>query len=291
MHSGGGYDVGYVFRHPIFLVTFIIAIPSWIIAFAGQCAAEAKYSSSNSHAPVAGTLWFTIWLELAIIVGLFLCLASDGIAFYRFQLSIFLAIATALAIFGVQFLFQSPGSFIATGVGWLLLTIVNLIWLLYLTSEQDTFIYSLLNSGGNGGLSGNRRIGGPVRRDSTAGYGGGEMGMGGSIGGMGRGISSNNMNGGGYAPAATEGTPQKASAVIRDNYNAGTHVTGQEDVATFKQRAKALYAYSASPDDPNEVSFMKGEVLEVLDGSGKWYQVRTSSGATGIAPSNYLVML
>ncbi|WVN90518.1 uncharacterized protein L203_105754 [Cryptococcus depauperatus CBS 7841] len=255
MHSGGGYDVGYVFRHPIFLVTFIIAIPSWIIAFAGQCAAEAKYSSSNSHAPVAGTLWFTIWLEL-------LCLASDGIAFYRFQLSIFLAIATALAIFGVQFLFQSPGSFIATGVGWLLLTIVNLIWLLYLTSEQDTFIYSLLNSGGNGGLSGNRRIGGPVRRDSTAGYGGGEMGMGGSIGGMGRGISSNNMNGGGYAPAATEGTPQKASAVIRDNYNAGTHVTGQEDVATFKQRA-----------------------------NGKWYQVRTSSGATGIAPSNYLVML
>ncbi|WVO18058.1 hypothetical protein L204_105756 [Cryptococcus depauperatus] len=227
MHSGGGYDVGYVFRHPIFLVTFIIAIPSWIIAFAGQCAAEAKYSSSNSHAPVAGTLWFTIWLELAII-----------------------------------FLFQSPGSFIATGVGWLLLTIVNLIWLLYLTSEQDTFIYSLLNSGGNGGLSGNRRIGGPVRRDSTAGYGGGEMGMGGSIGGMGRGISSNNMNGGGYAPAATEGTPQKASAVIRDNYNAGTHVTGQEDVATFKQRA-----------------------------NGKWYQVRTSSGATGIAPSNYLVML
>jgi hypothetical protein len=38
-----GFDVGYVIRHPVFLATFIIAIPAWIVAFAGQCATEAQY--------------------------------------------------------------------------------------------------------------------------------------------------------------------------------------------------------------------------------------------------------
>jgi SHO1 osmosensor len=78
------------------------------------------------------------------------------------------------------------------------------------------------------------------------------------------------------------------------------------DVAAPKQRAKANYAYTASPDDPNEVSFAKGEILEVMDTTGKWFQVRTSAGQAGvsrittkmfpadlsqIAPSNYLTLL
>nr|XP_031859083.1 high osmolarity signaling protein SHO1 [Kwoniella shandongensis]KAA5526155.1 high osmolarity signaling protein SHO1 [Kwoniella shandongensis] len=290
-----GFDTGYVFRHPVFLVTFIIAIPAWVIAFAGQCAAEAKLTSGNGHTPVAGTLWFTIWVELAVIIHLFLAIAADGLAVHRFQLSIVLAIATALGVFGVEFIFSTAGSLIAAGVGWLLLTMVNLVWVLYLTSEEDTFFYNLLNSGGNGGLSSNnRRIGGSMgRRDSaTTGFAGGEMGISGHSGGISRGISSNHINGGGYpvggyAPAATEGTPQKAPSV-RDNYNQQS--PGSED-GTYKHRARAMYAYSASPDDPNEVSFAKGDILEVMDNTGKWFQVRTPTGATGIAPSNYLTML
>lgn len=77
---------------------------------------------------------------------------------------------------------------------------------------------------------------------------------------------------------------------------------------------RALYAYTASPDDPNEVSFAKGEILDVVDASGKWWQVRTSSNHVGsefspeirigrkgmeltlvgveiVAPSNYLSLL
>lgn len=34
--------------------------------------------------------------------------------------------------------------------------------------------------------------------------------------------------------------------------------------------AKALYAYKASPDDPQELSFQKGEILRVSDDTGKW---------------------
>ena len=76
-----GFDAGNAFRHPVFLVTFIFAIPAWIIAFASQCAAEAKYSkpghtkrmelqqlmcagSGLGRTPVVGELWFAIWVQL-----------------------------------------------------------------------------------------------------------------------------------------------------------------------------------------------------------------------------------
>jgi SHO1 osmosensor len=54
-----------------------------------------------------------------------------------------------------------------------------------------------------------------------------------------------------------------------------------------------MYAYSASPDDPNEVSFAKGDMLDVIDGTGKWFQVRAPNGQTGVSPSrtSFLMML
>jgi len=95
---------------------------------------------------------------------------------------------------------------------------------------------------------------------------------------------------GGYSAApATETTPQKAPAVTE--YSPAASDDHQAQQSPYKHRAKAMYAYSASPDDPNEVSFAKGDILEVVDNTGKWYQVRTPSGQTGIAPSNYLTML
>jgi len=56
-------------------------------------------------------------------------------------------------------------------------------------------------------------------------------------------------------------------------------------------KAKALYAYTGSADDPNEISFAKGELLDILDKQGKWWQAKKSDGTVGIAPSNYLQLL
>ena len=57
------------------------------------------------------------------------------------------------------------------------------------------------------------------------------------------------------------------------------------------QRAEALYSYKASEDDPTEISFAKGDVLQIVDSSGKWWQAQRSNGELGIVPSNYLRLI
>lgn len=51
---------------------------------------------------------------------------------------------------------------------------------------------------------------------------------------------------------------------------------------------KSPFIDTANPDDPNELSFGKEEVLEILNKSGNWWQAKKQDGTVGIVPSNYV---
>ncbi|KAF8137859.1 hypothetical protein K438DRAFT_1881273 [Mycena galopus ATCC 62051] len=57
-------------------------------------------------------------------------------------------------------------------------------------------------------------------------------------------------------------------------------------------QAKALHEYTASEDDPNQISFRKGEILNIVDDkSNEWWLATKADGTIGFVPSNFLRLI
>ena len=113
---------------------------------------------------------------------------------------------------------------------------------------------------------------------------------GGPIGGDNRNASQPRFAGIGASnsPAHTPTAAAPGGAMGGEHHPTGHDVGAPTE---YPYRAKAIYSYEANPDDANEISFSKHEILEVSDVSGRWWQAKKETGETGIAPSNYLILL
>lgn len=309
-------------------MTLILAAIGWLVAFIGQAAA------SSHDASQLGRLWFGIFVQLFLVVGVMVTVASDSIGLVRLQISAWTVVALIFAVLGIDLgIYTSLPSYEAMAAGYFILTIVDVIWLFFFTAEEDSPAFNLFYSvGGGSGL----RTGGRAVRASSSRKASGMLGQQMRMAGGGSGGSSSKGNGqsyggaGGYhqaygqSPSTADvvsggGMPKadpirnvtggpgsdlgahsinhhglnsspKPSPVTATLDGHSTH-NGGEPMAGYGYKARALYAYQANADDPTEISFTKGEILDIVDNSGKWWQARKASGETGIVPSNYMQLL
>ena len=293
-----------------------------------------------------GSLWFAIFLQLFLILGVLYTLATDSISMHRFQISVFGAVAIVFAVEGVtQGVFSPIGAQNAMGAGWFILTLVDILWVLYFTSEEDSLSLHIFNMLGTGGLTPpsrrrrtrtqssmhNMQAGNGYQANYASGGGigshdGYDAKMGGSafgspnpagirsqnsfggslndnmtrsIGGTGAGSIHNQPGGGAGSIGGVDNGPSSPlmAGIGSGNSGAGSNIDGPQQPESYQYRAKALYACefppflhssisyilldTANPEDPNEISFTKGEILEIVDKQGKWWQAKKVDGTSG----------
>ncbi|KAJ7688881.1 hypothetical protein B0H17DRAFT_1202743 [Mycena rosella] len=294
--------------HNFFLVTTLLAIIAWFLTFTSQAIATAQFG----HASV-GALWFAIFLQGFLISGVICTIATDSIQTSRLQLAVFGAVAIVSSVQGVeQGVYSGRPALDAMGEDSLALHIFN-----------------RLGTGGLAPPSRRRRTRGQSVVSSAVGYTKGKTNY--SLGGGVSSVDlENEAKREGVARSATGGALARSgtgerSITSRKSLVSATHgdvelspppmpepptfsplavpvvrdlkagnlllSTSPDDDAEAPLRAKALHAYHGSPEDPNELSFAKGEILEIDDQEGKWWQAKKADGTLGIVPSNYLVVI
>lgn len=73
---------------------------------------------------------------------------------HRLQISVFGAVATVFSVDGTTAgIFSPNGAANAMGAGYLILSIVNILWVGYFTSEEDSLALHIFNMLGTGGLT------------------------------------------------------------------------------------------------------------------------------------------
>jgi len=289
---------------PFALATISIAMLAWFIAFVGSVIATAEHTD-----PVfPNYAWFAVAYMLCVIIGVFVVIASDTTQTYHVAVVGYLACGLVLTSSSVNStIYSSNGAKEATAAGHILLSMVNIVWIFYFGSTPSAVPRAYLDSfalnkdhqtssGGRGMANsyGNERpdtsvsSNVPPQMYTSAQLGGFETsspvaGFPGAAGADRNSSQPRFGNGAGLQSSNNLGT----NGALSSEPTAGEVVQPTE----YPYRAKAIYSYEANPDDANEISFSKHEILEVSDVSGRWWQAKKENGDTGIAPSNYLILL
>ncbi|EJT70956.1 osmosensor protein [Gaeumannomyces tritici R3-111a-1] len=298
-YGGGrrGMSLGNVIGDPFALATLSIAALAWIIAFISSVVAQIQ-----TVANFPTYTWWSVVFYAFLIPGIFVVVASDTIQTYHVALVGYLACGLVLTTSSVNGLvYSTNGAKEAAAAGFILLSMVTIVWIFYFGSAPsampraylDSFALSKESTSNRQTMNGGYGIGRPETSTSVQPP---QM------------YTSAQLNGF-ENPSPANGSAQRNSALGGPAFGVGAPGLGKSGTppgqggiggpapdeivppTEYPYRAKAIYSYEANPDDANEISFSKHEILEVSDVSGRWWQAKKETGETGIAPSNYLILL
>mmetsp|Transcript_1382 Transcript_1382/g.1643 ORF Transcript_1382/g.1643 Transcript_1382/m.1643 type:complete len:305 (+) Transcript_1382:2462-3376(+) len=292
---------------PFAISTVSFGLIAWIISIAGAGA------SNQSNFPHFS--WWGIMYQLVIMVVITVLYLYNTIELYKFTLVGLLSIAFVYTTNSTNNLIYKTGDsgMLCCAAGCILLSMLNLIWILYFgghpESPTNQFIdsFSLKTHSHNHGhlpSSDNKAVDGDIDDEveykryasshSNTQFQDNNLRQ--------SQLTTNNksVNTPYMSSSQLNGLENFSSSDVRQSrdltsnkrqtvYNDTNSVNDTSNV--FRYKAKALYSYDANPEDINEISFVKDEILEVDDIDGKWWQAKRSNGQVGICPSNYVKLM
>jgi len=262
------FDAGLIIGNPVYLATLGLAMCGWIIFMAGLAAAK-----------VEGVYWFFVVYMLFLILAVTAAIGTNSIRQYRFALLAYMTAAFVFLVGTVDGALRTNAllgiirispALQAASAGGLFLLMVLCVWMIIFGSEDDSAVITTIKSFG---------IEKSLYQNNT-------------------GLPPQHLQQQQQQPQQPQQLQQQQN-VPRGPGVMSSQPNTQENLSTvvvspnadYPYRAQALYEYQANPDDQNELSFAKGEILDIADNKGKWWQARKADGSIGIAPSNYLQLI
>ncbi|KAI1749323.1 hypothetical protein F4782DRAFT_533610 [Xylaria castorea] len=295
-HSRAGYgrkrmSMGNVIGDPFALATISIAALSWLISLVGSIIGQINSDPNDKINMFPKFVWWSIVFMFLLIPAVFVVVASDSIQTYHVALVGYMGAGLVLTSSSVNSLiYFSEGARQAAGAGFILLSMVNIIWIFYFGSAPSGVARAYIDSFALQKES-------TMSRQTMNAYGGRpetstsvqppQMYTSAQLNGFENPSPVGGLNGNGPRNSSPA-FPNPGLKPVQPPPQAEPEIAAPSE---YPYRAKAIYSYEANPEDANEISFSKHEILEVSDVSGRWWQARKESGETGIAPSNYLILL
>ncbi|KAJ2512630.1 Transmembrane osmosensor [Coemansia sp. RSA 2049] len=210
---------------------------------------------------VAATTWFIIAYLLLLALALVLAILTNTLNQYRLALLTMIGVGLSSNIGHIGYYINArSGPLQAMSAGLIFVEIMLFFWVLVLGSGPGTYLASLCGMDG----------------DSSSGSAGVANDGGMQPGDMSMKHINYRTTMGGAQPVVAPANTSSITDYYTSELTQSIMTSKQPESPTGAYKARALYAYDANPDDPNEVSFAKDEVMYVIDDSGKWWQVKKS---------------
>lgn len=320
------YAFSNIFGDPFWLTTIPMGIFSWTIAFV---ASIINNTTNSDNFPIF--CWWGLTFEALCILLTIYVAFTNKIRQYRNALLALFAVAAVYSTNSTNnFVWRDDTTSGAAAAGQILLSIINFIWIFYFGTTKDEAVHSFIDSFAMQKkplpmLPAMQQVDTPValHPEFSAGTSRGQVEVSAPLNPMAEtttypqiysssqlfrhGIPLNTVAEAAGSRNETQNRTQsqrpmshitstRFSDVVQLPRNDPQMASGflstssEPGRESSSHKAKAKFRYDANTS-AGEIPFDEGEVLEVVDMSGKWWMCRRATGEEGMCPSNYLELL